>query len=154
MAKDIKNMNMSIVVDDGSRRVPIQNTNGEEVGEFTFHPTDLGIVQRYNQMAGSFDDITAPLAGITPNDAGEIDIFDQKNIEALTEAEKRLRDAVNKLFGSDNAAEAFFGKMHPFSPINGDFYCAQVLQRVGEFISAQFDTETKAMSKKVRKYLK
>ena len=154
MAKDIKNMNMSIVVDDGSRRVPIQNTNGEEVGEFTFHPTDLGIVQRYNQMAGSFDDITAPLAGITPNDAGEIDIFDPKNIEALTEAEKRLREAVNRLFGSDDAAEAFFGKMHPFSPINGDFYCAQVLQRVGEFISAQFDTETKAMSKKVRKYLK
>ena len=47
-----------------------------------------------------------------------------------------------------------FGKMHPFSPVSGEFYATQVLQKVGAFIGAQFDTETKAMSKRAKKYLK
>ncbi len=51
----------AIVVDDGSRRVPIQNAQGEEIGVFTFHPTDIGIIGRYNRMVERFDEITKPL---------------------------------------------------------------------------------------------
>ena len=153
MANNAKQMNPAIVVDDGSRRVPINNAAGEEIGAFTFHPTDIGIVQRFDRLAGSFDAVIEPLKDIGAGDGG-VDIFDPKNVGALAEAERRLRAAVNELFGSADAADAFFGGMHPFSPVNGEFYCTQVLQKVGEFISARFDTETKAMSKKVRKYLK
>ena len=85
---------------------------------------------------------------------GAADLEDPKLAEALKEAEKRLSEAVNELFNSDDAAAAFFGRMHPFSPVNGEFYATQVLQKVGAFIGAQFDTETKAMSKKARKYLR
>ena len=53
-----------------------------------------------------------------------------------------------------NAAEAFFGSMHPFSPVNGVFYCEAVLQAVGEYISAQFDAETVRFSERVSKYTK
>jgi UDP-N-acetylmuramoyl-L-alanyl-D-glutamate--2,6-diaminopimelate ligase len=73
---------------------------------------------------------------------------------ALAEAERRMTDAVNGLFGSDGAAAAFFGTMHPFSPVSGEFYATQALQKVGQFIGAQFDTETRAMSKRAKKYLK
>lgn len=154
MASNVKNMNLSITVDDGSRRVPILNTDGEEIGAFTFHPTDLGIIERFNSMADRFDAITEPLTALDGPEGANIDLTDPALAEALKEAEGRLYAAVNDLFGGDNAAAAFFGKMHPFSPVGGDFYCAQVLQRVGEFIGAQFDVETKAMSKKARKYLK
>ena len=47
-----------------------------------------------------------------------------------------------------------FGERHSFSPVNGEFYATQVLQKVGAFIGAQFDTETRAMSKRAKKYLK
>ena len=148
------NMNFAITVDDGARRVPIMNMEGEEIGAFRFHPTDLGIIERYNRMAEQFDAITEPLEGLSVPEGGEMALTDPKLVEALSEAEKRLHDAVNQLFGSDDAAEAFFGKMYPFSPVNGEFYATQVLEKVGAFIGAQFDTETKAMSKKAQKYLK
>ena len=145
--------NFAITVDDGSRRVPIMNTGGEEIGAFTFHPTDIGIIERFNRMTEQFDAITEPLDQID-TDSGDLDLTDPKLVGAITEAEHRMNDAVNQLFGSDDAAAAFFGKMHPFSPVNGEFYCTQVLTQLGAFISRQFDTETKAMSKKARKYLK
>jgi len=151
---DMKNMNLAITVDDGARRVPILNMDGEEIGSFRFHPTDIGIIERYNRLAEQFDAISEPLEGLSVPEGGEMDLTDPKLVAALTEAESRLNAAVNKLFGSDGAAEAFFGRMHPFSPVNGEFYATQVLQKVGAFIGAQFDTETKAMSKKAKKYLK
>ena len=146
-----KVLNFAITVDDGSRRVPILNTDGEEIGAFHFHPTDLGIIERYNRLAEQFDAITAPLEGLN---AEEMDLADPRLAAALAEAEKRLGDAVNQLFGSEDAAAAFFGRMHPFSPVNGEFYATQVLQKVGAFIGEQFDTETRTMSKRARKYMK
>ena len=155
MAENVKkSMNFAIPVDDGSRRVPILNTDGEEIGAFRFHPTDLGIIERYNRLADKFDSIIDPLKDLNIDENNIADLSEPKLIEAMKEAEARLNEFVNELFGSDDAAAAFFGKMNPFSPVNGDFYALQVLQRVGEFIGAQFDTETKALSKKARKYLK
>ena len=149
-----KPMNLAITVDDGARRVPILNMDGEEIGAFRFHPTDIGIIERYNRLAEQFDAITEPLEGLNLAEDGNADLTAPAVVEALGEAEARLYAAVNGLFGSDGAAAAFFGTMHPFSPVNGEFYATQVLQKVGAFIGAQFDTETKQMSKKARKYLK
>ena len=152
MAEVKKPMAMNITVDDGSRRVPILNTEGEEIGVFTFRPTDIGIIERFNRLAEHFNEIVAPLETVPLDDS--FDLTDPALVDALSEAERRLGEAVNALFGSDGAAEAFFGRMHPFSPVNGEFYATQVLQKVGAFIGQQFDTETKAMSKKAKKYLK
>ena len=147
MAEKAKKGMAAIVVDDGSRRVPIVNVDGEEIGVFRFHPTDIGIIERYNDMVSRFDEITEPLKGF----AGEAD--EAKQAEALKEAEKRLFEAVNELFGGD-AAGAFFGGMHPFSPVGGAFYCEAVLKAVGEYISGQFDAETARFSGRTAKYLK
>ena len=149
-----KIINFAITVDDGSRRVPILNMDGEEIGAFRFHPTDIGIIDRYNRMAEQFDAITEPLEGLNLAEDGSADLTAPEVMSALGEAERRLYEAVNGLFGSDGAAAAFFGTMHPFSPVNGEFYATQVLQKVGQFIGQQFDTETKAMSKRAKKYLK
>ena len=149
-----ENLNMVITVDDGSRRVPIQNMSGEEIGAFTFHPTDIGIIQRYNALAESFDDITAPLEGVAAADGEGVDISDPRCAEALTEAGRRLYEAVDKLLGCEGAAEAFFGRMNPFSPVGGEFYCTQVLNAVGAYISRAFDAETAKFSDKAKKYAK
>ena len=50
-----------IVVEDGSVQESIRNKYGEEIGVFFFHPTDVGIIERYNKVAEDFDKITAPL---------------------------------------------------------------------------------------------
>ena len=149
-----ENLNMIITVDDGSRRVPIQNMSGEEIGAFTFHPTDIGIIQRYNDLAESFDDITAPLEAVSQAGGEEMDVTDPRCAEALTEAGKRLYEAVDRLLGCEGAADAFFGKMNPFSPVNGEFYCTQVLNAVGAYISGAFDAETVKFSDRAKKYAK
>ncbi len=143
---------MEITVDDGSQRVPIKNKFGEEVGVFYFRPTDIGIVDRYNKMADRFDEITAPLEHISiAPDGGTVDGATQEEVDALHEAEKRLYQAVDYMFGG-NMAEAFFGKMHPFSPVNGVFYCETAIEAVGKYISAQFEQETRKVTKRVSRY--
>ena len=151
MADEIKTMPLSITVDDGFQRIPINNKYGDEIGVFYFNPTDIGIIERYNTLADTFDAIVEPLQAVEAASDGTDEEIEAKQMEALNEAKERLYDAVDKLFGG-NAAEAFFGKVHPFSPVDGNFYCEIVLQTVGQFISEQFDMETKKMSARVEKY--
>lgn len=146
------NKTMKIVVDDGSQRVSIENTAGEEIGVFAFRPTDIAIVQRYNEAMAKFDEIVAPLENVGVAADGTAESGDDKALEAINEAEKRLYEACDYVFGG-NMSEAFFGKMHPFSPINGVFYCETALNQLGAFISAQFEQETTKINNRLKKYV-
>ena len=146
------NKTMKIVVDDGSQRVSIENTSGEEIGVFSFRPTDIAIVQRYTDAMAKFDEIVAPLENVNVASDGTAETEDDKALEAIKEAEKRLYEACDYVFGG-NMSEAFFGKMHPFSPIDGVFYCETALNKLGEFISAQFEQETTKINNRLKKYV-
>ena len=152
MAENIKNQNFTgIVVDDGSVRESILNKHGEEIGVFYFRPTDVGMIDRYNKMAADFDKITAPLENVNINPDGSVDEKNRAEMAAMEEAVKRLYDACNYLFDG-NFSEAFFGKMHPFSPVNGRFYCENALDAVGKYISRQFDREVTKVNNRVNRY--
>lgn len=140
-----------IVVDDGAVEVPVKNRLGEQVGVFFFHPTDVGIIDRYNEVMRDFEKITEPLTqtNIKPDGTADGDA----ETAALKEAEKRLYEAVDYLFAG-NMAEAFFGSMHPFSPVGGVFYCERAIESVGQYISTQFDRETEKIKKRVGRYTK
>lgn len=140
-----------ITVDDGSVEVPICNKQQEVIGVFLFRPTDIGIIERYNKVIGDFDEITAPLESVNIKADGTVDEKNEAEMAAMKEAEQRLYDACNYLFGG-NFSEAFFGKMHPFSPVNGRFYCENALNAVGQYISAQFDREVNKVNSRVQKY--
>lgn len=152
MAENINNQNFTgIVVDDGSVRESILNKHGEEIGVFYFRPTDVGMIDRYNKMAADFDKITAPLENVNINPDGSVDEKNEAEAAAMEEAVKRLYDACNYLFDG-NFSEAFFGKMHPFSPVNGRFYCENALDAVGKYISRQFDREVTKVNNRVNRY--
>lgn len=143
---------IGIVIDDGRRRVPITNSYGDEIGVFYFNPTDMNIIERYNNLAKSFDTIIEPLTKIPDSeDENESDEIKENRLEALNEAKDRLNTAVNELFGGD-AAGAFFGTIHPFSPVGGKFYCEIVLESVGNYISEQFKIETAKVNSRIEKY--
>ena len=152
MAEENKQKSLEIVVDDGSQRIPIKNLAGDEIGVFYFRPTDVGIIKRFNETVAKFDRLTEPLEGIAITPDGEADESDTKAAAALEEAEKRLYEACDYIFDG-NMSEAFFGKMHPFSPINGTFYCESVLAKLGDFIAAQFQQETKKINKRLNQYV-
>lgn len=142
---------MNIVVDEGSVKVPVCNMFGDEIGVFYFQPTDIGMVDRYNKAMSEFDKITEPLESVNINGDGTVDEKDEAGFEAMREAQRRLYEACDYLFGG-NMSEAFFGKVHPFSPVNGRFYCENALEAVGKFISQQFDQETAKVNSRGNKY--
>lgn len=143
------NMNLKITVNDGRIKVPVlRESDGEEIGSFRFSPTDIGIIARYNDMVEAFDKVVEPLEAVWADESAD----EEKHAEALREAEARLFEAVDTLFNADGAARAFFGGMSPFSPVDGKFYCENVLQAVGAFIGEQFDAETAKFEQRVAKY--
>lgn len=153
MANENKAATLGIVVDDGYQRIPIRNLYGDEVGVFYFNPTDMGIIQRYNEFASNFESVVEPLERLASGADDESDELSNEQEEALKTATERLYEAVNKLFNGDMAG-AFFGKVHPFSPVDGEFYCTKALEAVRMFIVDQFNAEVTKINKRVDKYTK
>ena len=142
---------LRVDVDDGIIPVPVYNKAGQEIGVFMFNPTDVGIVNRFNEFADGFDAVVEPLMQVNINSDGTTDEDDAGAVSALNEATTRLYAACDKLFGG-NYSEAFFGTVNPFSPVNGRFYCENAIEAIGSFIAKQFDKETKKISSRVDKY--
>lgn len=141
-----------IIIDDGSELVTLVNKRGDVIGSFYFVPTDTGFIDRFDALAQGFDTIVKPLTDIdieADGTAGE----DTDAAEALREAERRLYDALDTLFG-DGFSAAAFSKVKPFSPVQGMFYVENVLNGVGAFITSRFGRETKKINARVVKFTK
>lgn len=138
-----------IVVDDGRVRVPIKNTYGDEIGVFYFNPTDIGILKRFEEVREKFSTVVEPLSDANIGTNG--DGIEKSDIEKVDEAEKRLYDLCDYLFGG-NLSKAFFGSVNPFSPINGVFYCENALNMVADYVSRKFGSEIKKINSRIEKY--
>lgn len=143
--------NNGIVVDDGTEKVPITNKFGEKLGEFYVRPTDIGIIDRYNDFVKNFDTVLEPLKQVGVNPDGTAKDGDKESEEALREAKERLTEKLDALFDG-NFSQVFFGRMNPFSLVNGGFYCETALEVVGNYISQRFDHEVDRFQRRVDKY--
>lgn len=143
---------VSIVVDDGAERVPILNKFGDEIGVFYVRPTDVGLLERYNAFVRGFDSIIKPVNGVSLNSDGTPkEPSDEQALATLNEAKKSLSEALDRMLDG-NFAEAFFGRMHPFSVVGGRFYCEIAVEAVGQYIGQRFDQEIKRVNARVDKY--
>lgn len=151
MAEQLKNNGLEIIVDDGTVEEKIHNKFGEVIGVFRFIPTDLNIVKRYNEVVADFDKITEPLEHLNINPDGTLGDHTDEELLIFDECAQRLFDKLNYIFAAD-MAKGFFGTVHPFSIINGYFYCENAIEGLGNYISARFESETKKINKRVNKY--
>ena len=143
MAEEKKNV---LVIDDGMEEVPITNKFGKKVGVFYFRPTDLGMYERYTELVQNIGDIVKPLENININPDGTSD-----DMVTLNEVKAKLFEKCDYMFGG-NFSEAFFGEMHPFSPVGQKFYCEIALEAVGGYISERVKQQAKESAKRVKKY--
>ena len=153
MAENIAKDTGRIVIDDGSVRVPIENTYGDTIGVFYFRPTDIGMITRYNEIVDKLDSILDPLKDVDIKPDGTADENNDASIAILNKAEQDLFEACDYMFGG-NMSEAFFGKMHPFSPVGGTFYCVSAIEMVGKYIESQFNMQTREINKRMERYTK
>jgi len=148
----VNNSGLGITVDDGMETVPVRNKKGDIIGTFYFRPTDIGIIDRYNEVIDKVADVFKPLESISIKSDGTVDESMDDELRVIKEAEQKLYDLCDYLFGG-NLSEAFFGKMHPFSPLaNGVFYCENALEGVGNFISNRFQGRVKGLEKRLNHY--
>lgn len=141
----------AIVVDDGSVKVPIRNLFGDEIGLFYFRPTDLDIINRFNNSVERFEKVVEPLEKIDLNSDGSSD--SSAGLEVIEECRKNLYDLCDYVFDGDSMAAAFFGKMHPFSIVGGRLYCENALNVVGQYISKRHSRETKRFMSRINRYV-
>lgn len=139
-----------LVIDDGYERIPVYNQLKEQIGVFKFNPTDINIVNRYNEVAGKFDDVVKPLRDASIDENGEA--ADEESWEALNKAEEGVIELYDYLLGTDSR-EAFFSQVHVFTPINGVFYCENVLKAIGAFLEKKFSAEIKKIDARIEKHV-
>ena len=126
---------LAIVLDDRKVSVPVVNTLGEQIGVFRFDPTDIAMVDRFNEVSEKF---TSELSSI--ESAGGID--------ELNKAADKIIEFLDYVLNG-NSREAFFSKVHPLSPQNGHFYCEQVFEVIGKFIEKTFEAENKKIDERI-----
>ena len=138
-----------IVVNDGLRLVKVQNSLGEVIGQFKFNPTDINIVNRYNEISEQFGEVVKPLenASITSDGEGA----DDDSVAILNKAEEKMIELMDYMMNCDSRA-AFFSKTHLFTPTGGAFYCENVINAIGDFITAKFDSEVKKVNARIDKH--
>lgn len=148
-----KKVNSNMVIDDGTVEEHLYNKFGEVIGTFRFRPTDIDIFNRYDEFVDKLGDILKPLEkiGINP-DGSAVKDDEVDSLSLLNKVREELFKAFNYIFNSDSAAQAFFGNIHPFSIVNGSFYCEQALEVLGNYISKSFEVEVKKVDKKFDRY--
>lgn len=152
MSKDkIVSINKGVVVvDDGTREIPIMNKFGKQICTIHFRPADYSIIDRYNAMLADFDTMIEPLKSLSLNNDGTA-AFD-KDWQVLKQVESNLKERINDLFDMDDA-DAIFAKRNPFSSIGGKFYCLHILDALQSVIAAAVEEETKLSQQRMSKYL-
>ena len=140
MTENIKAFELT--VDDGRIKVPVKNNYGDEIGVFYFNPTDINILDRYNKAIEDFENV-----------ADTVSKIDVENNDELAKATEQVYAICNYIFDGD-VANAFFGKINPFTPINGMLYFEKVIDSISQFISAQIDKENAQVEKRIKKYTK
>lgn len=145
---DIKTLHA--VVDDGTREIPLVNKFGKEICKVYFRPADYSILDRYNDLMDSFDDMVEPLKHISIKNDGTAEF--EKDWAILKQVETSLKERINTLFDMEEA-DAIFATRNAFSSVGGQFFCFRVLAALGGVIEKAIAEETALSAKRMAKYM-
>jgi hypothetical protein len=131
-----------IKIDDGSKTYEIVNLDDQVIGTFTFNPSDMSIIERYDAVVKSLEEYFNSI-----REAG----FTQ---QALIDAQNAIKEKLKELIGGD-AIDSFFAICAPFTPMqNGSLYLEVVVNALGEIIEKETKKRMKKVETRMDKYLK
>lgn len=132
-----------IIIDDGSRVYNIRNKRRELLGQFTFVPSDMGIIERYEHTIDVFENLQEKLK----NSETDTDI-----IQIKKEAETEIKKEIDYLFNSD-VSGSFFKDKSPFTPLeSGEFYVENVINAVKAIIESETGKRLGKAKSRANKY--
>lgn len=136
MAQKKLESTFTLKVDTGKIVVPIEDADGERLGEMTFIPADTDILKRYGDVVEFFNQ-----AKFSEQDL-------QEEIVAFSD---KIREQMDYLFGYP-VSESLFQKCGPLTVTSsGEFFFVNVLEGIVEIIEKITNERVEKKMAKVRK---
>ena len=155
-----------LVLNTGIKEYVIKDTFGNELCRIHVTGGDIGIIDRYRKLQNDYEDIIAPLKNIKIKNDGSVEGAEKtdelaekdledvyKNIEIIKEAESRLINRINEVFGMRDA-EKLFETRSAFSTVDGEFFAWIVLDMLNGIVANTIKEENEKSQERMKKYLK
>ena len=130
-----------IKIDDGSKTYEIVNLDNKVLGTFTFNPSDVNIIKRYDAVIEELQKYA---------EEAKDEVF---TAEKLNEVQDKIVEKMDMLTGGDTA-NSFFSICGALSPMaNGNLFVQNVLEGIGAVIEKETKKRVKKMDAQANKYL-
>lgn len=134
-------MSREILIDSGLCTYDIKDRDGRMFGQFTFNPSDTGIIKRHEEVIKNLEKLEVP--------TGNAENFGEK----LKELDLFISEQINYLLGTSGVSETFFSIMGPFSPLSsGQFFVESVIDAIGQAIHTETGERVNKISGKIKKH--
>ena len=134
--------NNTIIIEDGLKTYDIANKSGEIYGSFSFDPSDMGILKRYNEVVKVFEGM----------DFNFLEDNIAQNIEKYVEIENVVNEKFDYLFNSD-VSNTIFSITSPLTIIpSGKLFLESALEAIGQVIENETGERVKKMNNRINKY--
>ena len=130
--------------------VCIKKYDGTVLSEFSFNPSDAGIVERYDDFVNGFDELSEKISKYEFKKEKNPDLEEVKN--AFADIKKEIYQKVNALVNAD-VSENIFNVMHPLSVMpDGNYYFFFIVEQIGVKIRNITGQRVKKMEMKIKKH--
>lgn len=130
--------------------VCIKRHDGKILSEFSFNPSDAGIVERYSDFVSGLDELSEKISKYEFKKEKNPDLEETKN--AFNDIKKEIYQKVNALVNAD-VSENIFNVMHPLSVMpDGNYYFYFIVEQIGVKIRNITGHRVKKMEMKIKKH--
>lgn len=130
--------------------VSIKKHDGKVISEFSFNPSDVNVVDRYEEFEAGLKELADKIVEYEKANEGKSDR--EKTTNMIREINKEIYQKVNALLNED-VAESIFKVMGPLSPLpSGDYYFMFIIEQIGNKIQNATGQRVKKMEMKIKKH--
>lgn len=142
----------NLVIDDGLKEFTI---NGDPNRVIRFNPSDLNLLERFDQAEKTIDeeqkklqeDIELKANGEPAENQEDI----EESIEVIRKVNKLIKDQIDFIFDSD-VSDVVFGNQSPMSTVKGKPLFERVFDAIRPVLEKEITKEMKASEKRINKY--
>lgn len=136
-------MNEQITITSGLKTYDLVNEKKELLGQITFNPSDMNIVNRHQEVIKSLNELKKELSNKSENKSA---------YEQIEELDNIVYEKFDYLFGA-KVSDVIFSIMGPFSVLeSGQLFFEHVLNAISAVIEADANKKAKKALSKIKKY--
>ena len=129
-----------ITIDHGLKSYDIVNKSGKLLGQFSFNPSDTGLINRYKEVSVNIIELGNRLSK-------ENSTKEEKN----KKAEDYIKEQFDYLFNA-NVSGTFFSIMGPLSLLGDQTFTEVVMNTIASVVKKESGVHLKKLEKRINKH--